>query len=434
MKREKIKIGLVFLVIIGLTLSAFLILNSRKEVKAEADDNLRGYAWSSNIGWISMNCENTDSCDTDTSTYGVNIDPDAGNFEGYAWSENIGWINFNPTSGFPDSPYHGVEMDLDSAEVTGWARTVNYSSDDSYGWIKFGDYEDPDVDEEIYLDSEGKMQGYAWGGGPEKEAVIGWVKTSGTTDADDEYGIYAKNAEPYVTDTDKTDPDDSELCRASQEGSPADYELSWTYNDDNDVIKDGMNAYEIHFENQDTGNSGTYHVDISDPSSYPDDTPVTASIDIGTNEHLGSDNVYLKYGEDYSWKVKVQDSSYETAWSDWKSGPELDVPWKYPMPAFSWEPEEPTVAKPVEFDGSGSDAYDDSLNATTVSKWIWDIETATTTITKYGEIVEHTYTETGKYDVTLTVEDHRSPPLSCSLTKTIKVEPKPDEWREVLPR
>ena len=72
----------------------------------------KGWAWSSNIRWISFNSSN---CDTDNdgqsnggsgcpvagtgmSAYSVKIDSANGNFSGYAWSSRIGWIRFNGTN------------------------------------------------------------------------------------------------------------------------------------------------------------------------------------------------------------------------------------------------------------------------------------------------------------------------------------------------
>ena len=54
---------------------------------------LKGYGWSSNIGWISFSSTNES---TATTTYGVNVASD-GALSGYAWSDNIGWISFNFT-------------------------------------------------------------------------------------------------------------------------------------------------------------------------------------------------------------------------------------------------------------------------------------------------------------------------------------------------
>ena len=66
--------------------------------QAKASGNVYGWAWTSNIGWISFN--NLGLADIPggggSIDYGVNIESN-GNLTGYAWSENIGWINFRPT-------------------------------------------------------------------------------------------------------------------------------------------------------------------------------------------------------------------------------------------------------------------------------------------------------------------------------------------------
>jgi hypothetical protein len=60
--------------------------------------DLSGYAWSSNIGWISLNCLNDSNCAT--SDYKVTVNADR-TVTGYAWSSNIGWIKFGGLTGFP---------------------------------------------------------------------------------------------------------------------------------------------------------------------------------------------------------------------------------------------------------------------------------------------------------------------------------------------
>src|SRR3989344_3175772 len=62
-------------------------------VQAASTDNVSGFVWSENIGWISLNSTR----DGSATSYGVNISPMTGTgiFSGYAWSENIGWISFN---------------------------------------------------------------------------------------------------------------------------------------------------------------------------------------------------------------------------------------------------------------------------------------------------------------------------------------------------
>ena len=118
--------SLIFLAI-SLILVCFAVSNflGIKKVKGEGVPNVFGWAWSSNIGWISFNSE-TDGSIVD---YGVHIN-DEGIFSGYAWSENIGWIHFAPTSGYPGAPQNGVKVDLESGEVSGWARALSFGG----GW------------------------------------------------------------------------------------------------------------------------------------------------------------------------------------------------------------------------------------------------------------------------------------------------------------
>lgn len=60
---------------------------------------LSGYAFAENVGWISFSCDNTGNCGA--TPYGVTIDPATGEFFGRAWSENAGWISFASTGPFP---------------------------------------------------------------------------------------------------------------------------------------------------------------------------------------------------------------------------------------------------------------------------------------------------------------------------------------------
>src|SRR6185436_12668444 len=47
-----------------------------------------GYAWSDTVGWLDLNCQNSNVCTTDD--FGFTLFSD-GTIGGYAWSENIGW-------------------------------------------------------------------------------------------------------------------------------------------------------------------------------------------------------------------------------------------------------------------------------------------------------------------------------------------------------
>ncbi|MBI2888924.1 MAG: hypothetical protein HYY60_01295 [Parcubacteria group bacterium] len=180
---------------------------SADSVRAAAGDNVFGFAWSDNIGWISFNstdCDTNDDGLIDNSncgsignsiaSYGVNIASATGAFSGYAWSDNIGWINFAPdASGAPESPKTGVFVDFAagvSKPVTGWARACSVFSVPGScagllksetarggwdGWIKMsGSWTDG-----VTLDtaaSPNTFSGYAWG-----DVIFGWIDMSGVS-------------------------------------------------------------------------------------------------------------------------------------------------------------------------------------------------------------------------------------------------------------
>jgi len=153
LKKDKI-----FLLLGILTLCFF----SGQMISAGVDDNVSGWAWSENIGWISFN-STTGGGATD---YGVDIDSSSGVFSGYAWSENIGWISFNEAE-LVGCPVDTCQAKLDGLtdEVSGWARALNYG-DGWEGWIRLRD-----TSYGVSWNSGNQeMEGWAWSDG-----VVGWI-------------------------------------------------------------------------------------------------------------------------------------------------------------------------------------------------------------------------------------------------------------------
>lgn len=71
----------------------------------QSTNELEGYAWGENVGWVSFNCKTGSEAGgsvCNTSDYKVTIDPATGEWDGYAWSENFGWISFNCETGGAD--------------------------------------------------------------------------------------------------------------------------------------------------------------------------------------------------------------------------------------------------------------------------------------------------------------------------------------------
>lgn len=161
-----------------IVLSLFLF---NQDVKSGSEHNVSGWAWSENIGWISLNCENEyngvleNHCDD--SNYGVHINED-GLFSGYAWSENIHWISFadfdrdgdidandKEIPGSPCEPNCKATFDSETGIVSGWARALSYN-DDWDGWISLGN-----STYGVFVNQEtGEFEGWAWG-----SDIIGWI-------------------------------------------------------------------------------------------------------------------------------------------------------------------------------------------------------------------------------------------------------------------
>ncbi len=156
-------------------------------VNGSATDKISGWAWSDNVGWISLNCTDV-SCSS--SNYGVTVNLSTGNFSGYAWSEIVGWINFAPTSGFPEAPLYGACVDSPSPitaeacngignyRVAGWARVVACETPGACngwdGWIKLGEADGSwgtSTGTQVKINSSTlELEGWAWG-----SDVIGWI-------------------------------------------------------------------------------------------------------------------------------------------------------------------------------------------------------------------------------------------------------------------
>ncbi len=138
-----------------------------------SEHDIRGWAWSDNIGWISLSCEN--GADINNIDYGIDVDGE-GVLSGWAWSDNIGWISFN-TEDLSGCPEGLCVAEFDGDSLRGWAKIIDTNEDGVY----FGDYDEwislsgeaEDGEEykvEVNL-TENRLDGYAWGG-----TVVGWIE------------------------------------------------------------------------------------------------------------------------------------------------------------------------------------------------------------------------------------------------------------------
>lgn len=161
--------------------------------------DLNGYAWSNNIGWISFNCEQGGATGNDicgTSNYKVRINTD-GSVTGYAWSNNVGWIRFGGLSGFPawaGATQENVRVVLNTNypnfRFTGFARACagtlygdcssmsnSTTSGGWTGWIAMNG----SSHSVLATADTGAMGGSSWAWG---DLVVGWIDMFSRVTAD----------------------------------------------------------------------------------------------------------------------------------------------------------------------------------------------------------------------------------------------------------
>lgn len=134
------------------------------QTESDGSGYLVGYAWSDNIGWISLSCANDDSC-TDVN-YGFFVDAE-GVVTGYGWSDNIGWVSAESgdIAGCPTAP---CTPTLSANELTGWFKTLAGGTSQSGGWDGWIRLSGPSYG--VIRLSDDRLYGYAWG-----SDVVGWV-------------------------------------------------------------------------------------------------------------------------------------------------------------------------------------------------------------------------------------------------------------------
>lgn len=157
------------LLVIGIVLLGITFFISPPHAISATATPITGYAWSDNVGWISFNCSNTNSCAT--SNYGLSIAGD-GTVSGYAWSDNIGWVSANASdvSGCPSAPCTPVVSTVDGSMV-GWFKALATGGGWD-GWISLSGAS-YGVNYGPVLGVSGSFSGYAWGSN-----VLGWLSFS----------------------------------------------------------------------------------------------------------------------------------------------------------------------------------------------------------------------------------------------------------------
>ena len=127
---HNIVLALASILLIAVLFYAAFFAGVADNARAGTTDNVSGWAWGSNIGWISFNCTDTSTCGN--VDYGVSLATN-GDMSGYAWSDNIGWITFN-ASDLSGCPSGACRAELVGNNLQGWARALSYG-DGWDGWI-----------------------------------------------------------------------------------------------------------------------------------------------------------------------------------------------------------------------------------------------------------------------------------------------------------
>jgi hypothetical protein len=324
-KRNRIPFFFSFLLILFFLSFLFLI----KQGQAGAGQNVSGFAWSENIGWISFNSTSGGG----PIDYGVNVDLGTGIFSGFAWSDNIGWVSFNESDlgGCPTIPcraWSDTSCPGGLCQVSGWAKILSYPSS---GWVRLrGTSYGVSINQTPLPD---EFTGYAW------SDEIGWISFAGAN-----YKVILSgsfNDPPSAVNLWVTPP------------NPIDYggvlyppvRVNWEFSD------------------PDPGDTQAYfRVQVSTTRDF-------TSIVVDTGQTPGSGQGYvfsepgkqLSFNQTYYWRVKVWDENGgSSGWIYPPSPPGSPTPpgsavsfttplHPYPLVNFDWTPVEPQKGEITQF-------------------------------------------------------------------------------------
>ena len=110
---------------------------------AEGTPNLTGWGWSSNVGWVSVNCANT-AGGCAGGEWGLELEPEVNGkryISGYAWNDKIGWIRFDQLGPYPGQAADNTVQDaaylnVADGRILGFARACNVFESDCFGTLK----------------------------------------------------------------------------------------------------------------------------------------------------------------------------------------------------------------------------------------------------------------------------------------------------------
>ncbi|MDO8524574.1 MAG: hypothetical protein Q7R99_03020 [bacterium] len=418
---------LFLLLFVGVILFAGFLLykNQTKIVEAGAGQNVSGFAWSSNLGWISFN--NTSG--GGGNNYGVNIvdNGNTGLFSGYAWSSSAGWIDFNPPdlANCPDapSPCQRATVDKITGQVSGWAKILTTND-----WVRlrktganaFG------VSISKATGTEGDFLGWAWGG-----ETAGWMSfncsqaETGSICPSANYKVitsFDMNIKPTVAVGAPPNPVSVNLC-----SNPA-YNFSWVFSDLD--VGDTQRQYELQVDRE-----GTF------ASFVAGEVDITAITSAQSKEILMAKTPGLNqlgYNTPYYWRIKVWDNkdrpSSESAWSN--VGNFTTPTHIYPTPYFDWSPKPIIKDQLIQFSSDASNCYSDlNVEGSCAGKtFVWTKPAtaefaSSTTASTPNPVIKFNNSGSNQL-VSLQITDNIG---ACSTSTGVRVTLPLPKWKEILP-
>lgn len=403
-----------FVLLAGVIAASFVFIGDPPQSQpayATSNDNVQGWAWSGNVGWISFNCTTDSSCGS--SNYGVNVDEATGELSGEAWNDKVGWISFNrsETGNPPAQPYktgnsYIARYSESTQEVAGWAKILSMGDN---GWIKLRKFSsDSGPSYGVSITNAGVFSGWAWNGNADGSG-IGWISFNCATDGSCGSSNYKVmlDPKPEVTGIATTQFD---YCLPLYQDART-TKLSWTF-----------------FEA--TGQSQTgYQIEIATNNGFGKNSIATSSSDWveSSAEQVivnGQDN--LAYNTTYYWHVRVRDESNQAS-DNWSSTGTFTTPKNnYPNVDFSYSPSSPRALEDVAFTSNVS--VDTTNTPGNTATYLWEFQQAGETSTTTPNPTEQFYDTSGA-SAQLTITD--SSGYSCSkLNDAIGVTSSLPIWRE----
>ncbi|MDD5738718.1 MAG: hypothetical protein PHY72_02200 [Candidatus Pacebacteria bacterium] len=444
---------LILPLLIGVVLLVgFLVYENKTRIaEAGAGQNVKGFAWSDLIGWISANSSNCDTNNDGISegvppacpvsgtvipNYGLNIADNGttGIFSGYAWSEHVGWISFNQAdlTGCPSGVCR-AEVDKATGVVSGWAKFLTTGD-----WLKLKGTNYGFVINK----GTGEFSGYAWG-----DVTAGLVSASCQNNnrcASNNYKLtttFVMNVKPIVVVDPSIPvvppiPPGSSLPNPNPAivnvcSNPA-YNFYWNFGD---ADGDTQSKYQIQIVKTTNGSwvAGTEEVD-------------TGIIDSSTqSKQILLAPSGLAYNRTYKWRIMVWDSNGGA--SDWVYGVNFTTPiHASPTPNFTWTPL--TIVKDQEIQfcsmqqagvcfNNASVCYGASAPLCTGANFLWTFPPGIVFVTGSNTTANPKvkFSTTGSNQpITLQITDDLGPSGQCSIIKNINVILPLPKYQEVLPQ